>query len=45
VALVDKYNTIVGNTNQAKLIVKVDPVYNINNSKSLKYMPMIEGNS
>jgi hypothetical protein len=43
-ALADKYNNIVGNTNSAKLTVRVDTTFN-KDGKSLEYAPIIEGPS
>ena len=42
-ALADKYGNIVGNTNTAKLTVRVDRTYNEKNIKSLTYSPVLEG--
>jgi hypothetical protein len=43
-ALADKYNNIVGNTNNAKITVRVDSSFNKNKS-SLRYSPIVEGPS
>ena len=43
-ALADKYNTIVGNTNTAKITLRVDTTFN-KNASALKYAPILEGNS
>ena len=45
IGLADKYNNIVGNTNSAKLTVRVDMTYNQNNSASLTYSPVVNGES
>jgi hypothetical protein len=42
-ALADKYNTIVGNTNSAVLNVRVDQYYNLKYPKSTQFNPNIEG--
>jgi uncharacterized lipoprotein YajG len=44
-ALADKYNNIVGNTNTVTLTVRVDTTYNDVNQSSLTYPPIVEGNS
>ena len=43
-ALADKYNNIVGNTNSNKVSLRVDTAYNKNDKDSLKYLPFLEGN-
>ena len=42
-ALADKYNQIVGNTNSAFLTVRVDTVFNSYDPNSLVYLPLIAG--
>jgi hypothetical protein len=45
IALADKYNNIVGNTNTAKATVRVDATYNNNDASALQYSPVLTGNS
>jgi len=42
-ALADKYGNIVGNTNSAKVTIRVDVSYNSDNASSLTYSPILEG--
>lgn len=43
IALADMYGNIVGNTNSAKLTVRVDGTYTGNERSVVKYQPIIEG--
>jgi hypothetical protein len=42
-ALADKYNNIVGNTNTNKITIRIDVSYNAKKMESLKYAPVLEG--
>lgn len=44
-ALADKYDNIVGNSNTAKLTVRIDTTFNKDNPESFTYSPILEGAS
>jgi hypothetical protein len=45
IALTDMYDNIVGNTNSAKLTLRVDTTYTTNDPYASRYPPILEGTS
>ena len=44
-ALADKYDQIVGNSNSAKISIRIDASYNSEDDGSLQYSPILEGDT